>query len=69
MGVDQNMIDSVIQKIRNITFKPEVGKTYNVKVIKILILELLLNLFQEKVLLHVSEIDWKRVEKVEDYLI
>ena len=35
LGTDQNMIDSVIQKIEDITFKPEVGKTYNVKVIKI----------------------------------
>ena len=36
LGTDQNMIDSVIQKIEDITFKPEVGSIYNVKVINIL---------------------------------
>ena len=69
LGTDQNMIDSVIQKIQDITFKPEVGKTYNVKVIKILDFGAVVEFRPGKeVLLHVSEIDWKRVEKVEDYL-
>ena len=69
LGTDQNMIDSVIQKIEDITFKPEVGKTYNVKVIKILDFGAVVEFRPGKeVLLHVSEIDWKRVEKVEDYL-
>ena len=69
LGTDQNMIDSVIQKIKDITFKPEVGKTYNVKVIKILDFGAVVEFRPSKeVLLHVSEIDWKRVEKVEDYL-
>ena len=69
LGTDQNMIDSVTQKIEDITFKPEVGKTYNVKVIKILDFGAVVEFRPSKeVLLHVSEIDWKRVEKVEDYL-
>ena len=69
LGTNQNMIDSVIQKIDDITFKPEVGKTYNVKVIKILDFGAVVEFRPGKeVLLHVSEIDWKRVEKVEDYL-
>jgi polyribonucleotide nucleotidyltransferase len=69
LGTDQNMIDSVIQKIEDITFKPELGKTYNVKVIKILDFGAVVEFRPSKeVLLHVSEIDWKRVEKVEDYL-
>ena len=69
LGTDQNMIDSVIQKIEDITFKPELGKTYNVKVIKILDFGAVVEFRPGKeVLLHVSEIDWKRVEKVEDYL-
>ena len=69
LGTDQNMIDSVIQKIEDITFKPEVGNTYNVKVIKILDFGAVVEFRPGKeVLLHVSEIDWKRVEKVEDYL-
>ncbi len=69
LGTDQSMIDSVIQKIEDITFKPEVGNTYNVKVIKILDFGAVVEFRPGKeVLLHVSEIDWKRVEKVEDYL-
>ena len=69
LGTDQNMIDSVIQKIEDITFKPEVGRTYNVKVIKILDFGAVVEFRPGKeVLLHVSEIDWKRVEKVGDYL-
>ena len=69
LGTDQNMIDSVIQKIEDITFKPEVGKTYNVKVIKILDFGAVVEFRPSKeILLHVSEIDWKRIEKVEDYL-
>ena len=69
LGTDQNMIDSVIQKIEDITFKPELGKTYNVKVIKILDFGAVVEFRPSKeVLLHVSEIDWKRIEKVEDYL-
>ena len=69
LGTDQNMIDSVIQKIEDITFKPEVGSIYNVKVIKILDFGAVVEFRPGKeVLLHVSEIDWKRVEKVGDYL-
>ena len=69
LGTDQNMIDSVIQKIEDITFKPEVGRTYNVKVIKILDFGAVVEFRPGKeVLLHVSGIDWKRVEKVGDYL-
>ena len=69
LGTDQNMIDSVIQKIEDITFKPEAGNTYNVKVIKILDFGAVVEFRPGKeVLLHVSEIDWKRVERVEDYL-
>ena len=36
LGTDQEMIDTVIQKIDDITFKPEYGKEYDVKVVKIL---------------------------------
>ena len=69
LGTDQNMIDSVIQKIEDITFKPEVGSIYNVKVVKILDFGAVVEFRPGKeVLLHVSEIDWKRVEKVGDYL-
>ena len=36
LGVNQEKIDDAIERINNITFKPEVGKIYTVKVIKIL---------------------------------
>ena len=67
MGTDQQMIDSVIQKIEDITFSPVVGETYNVKVVKILDFGAVVEFRPGKeVLLHISEIAWERVEKVED---
>ena len=69
LGTDQEMIDSVIKKIDDITFKPKVGETYNVKVVKILDFGAVVEFRPGKeVLLHVSEIAWERVEKVEEYL-
>ena len=69
MGTDQQMIDSVIQKIEDITFSPVVGETYNVKVVKILDFGAVVEFRPGKeVLLHISEIAWERVEKVEKYL-
>ena len=69
MGTNQEMIDSVIQKIEDITFSPVVGETYNVKVVKILDFGAVVEFRPGKeVLLHISEIAWQRVEKVEDYL-
>ena len=40
LGTDQEGIDSVLAKIDSLLFKPEKGNTYNVKVIKLLDLEL-----------------------------
>ena len=69
MGTDQQMIDSVIQKIEDISFSPVVGETYNVNVVKILDFGAVVEFRPGKeVLLHISEIAWERVEKVEDYL-
>ena len=69
LGTDQEMIDTVIQKIDDITFKPEYGKEYDVKVVKILEFGAVVEFRPGKeVLLHVSEIAWERVEKVEKYL-
>ena len=67
LGVDQNKIDSAIRKIDNITFKPEVGKIYNVKVIKILDFGAVVEFVPgNEVLLHISEISWNRIDKVTD---
>ena len=69
LGTDQDMIDTVIQKIDDITFKPKPGETYNVKVVKILDFGAVVEFRPGKeVLLHISEIAWERVEKVEEYL-
>jgi len=68
-GTNQAKIDKVIEKINAITFKPEIGKTYKVKVIKILdfgpVVEYLDALGNE-VLVHISELAWERTNKVED---
>ncbi len=68
-GTDQAKIDEVIAKIKSITFKPEVGKTYKVKVVKILdfgpVVEYL-NAPGNEVLVHISELAWERTDKVTD---
>jgi len=69
LGVNQDKIDQAIEKIKNITFKPEAGKTYNVSVIKILDFGAVVEFVPgNEVLLHISEISWERTNKVEDVL-
>lgn len=61
--------DKVIEKIRRIASVPEVGEIYKGKVKNIqtfgAFVEILPN---QDGLLHISEIDWKRLERVEDVL-
>ena len=56
-------------KIKSITFKPQLGEAYDVKVIKLLdfgaVVEYLAAPGNE-VLLHVSELAWERTENVTD---
>lgn len=67
LGVNQDKIDSAIRRIDNITFKPEQGKVYNVKVIKILDFGAVVEFVPgNEVLLHISEISWDRIDKVTD---
>ena len=69
LGVDQEKIDAAIAKIKNICFKPEFGKTYNVEVVKILDFGAVVEFVPGKeVLLHVSEIAWSRTENAGDVL-
>lgn len=69
LGVDQEGMDRVLQSISNTTFVPVVGETYAVKVVKMLDFGAVVEFVPGKeTLLHVSELDWKRVEKVEDVL-
>ncbi len=69
LGTDQDGIDAVLAKIDSITFKPEVGSVYEVKVIKILDFGAVVEYVEapgNEVLLHVSELAWKRTENVTD---
>ncbi len=69
LGTDQEGIDKVLAKIDSITFKPEVGSIYEVKVIKILDFGAVVEYMEapgNEVLLHVSEMAWERTEKVTD---
>lgn len=69
LGTSQEGIDAVLAKIASISFKPEVGSVYEVKVIKILDFGAVVE-YQEapgnEVLLHVSELAWERTENVTD---
>ena len=71
LGTNQEGIDTVLKHLKSITFKPEVGQVYQVKVIKILefgaVVSYLENPTNES-LLHISEIAWERTNKVEDVL-
>jgi polyribonucleotide nucleotidyltransferase len=69
LGTSQEGIDAVLAKIDAITFKPEKGATYQVKVIKILDFGAVVEYEQapgNEVLLHVSELAWERTENVTD---
>ncbi len=69
LGTDQDGIDAVLAKIDSITFKPDVGSVYEVKVIKILDFGAVVEYVEapgNEVLLHVSELAWERTENVTD---
>jgi polyribonucleotide nucleotidyltransferase len=69
LGTDQNGIDAVLAKIDSITFKPKVGNTYSVKVIKMLDFGAVVEYIDapgNETLLHISELAWERTEKVSD---
>ena len=69
LGTDQEGIDKVLAKIDSLTFKPEVGSVYEVKVIKILDFGAVVEYAEapgNEVLLHVSELAWERTDKVTD---
>jgi len=69
LGTDPAGIEAVLAKIQSITFKPQMGEAYDVKVIKMLdfgaVVEYLAAPGNE-VLLHVSELAWERTENVSD---
>ncbi|MDG2108469.1 MAG: polyribonucleotide nucleotidyltransferase [Flavobacteriaceae bacterium] len=69
LGTSPDGIAMVEGKIDSITFKPKVGNTYEVKVIKMLDFGAVVEYIEapgNEVLLHVSELAWERTENVSD---
>lgn len=66
-GVDQAMIDDAVAKIKQIAFVPEVGSTYKAKVVSIKPFGAFVEISKGvEGLVHISELEWRRIEKVED---
>jgi polyribonucleotide nucleotidyltransferase len=66
---DNASVQKAIDIIKSLTMTPEVGETYKAKVTRIEPYGAFLEFAPGKDgLLHVSEIDWQRVEAVEDYM-
>lgn len=69
LGTSPEGIQAVLNKIDSIIFKPQVGETYSVKVIKLLDFGAVVEYMDapgNEVLLHVSELAWERTENVTD---
>ena len=68
-GNDKDAMDKALNWINGITAVPEVGTVYHGKIVSILEFGAFVEILPGKEgLLHVSEIDWKKTEKVEDVL-
>ncbi len=68
-GENKEGMDAALNWIKGIVTVPEVGQVYNGKVVSILEFGAFVQILPGKEgLLHISEIDWKKVEKVEDVL-
>jgi polyribonucleotide nucleotidyltransferase len=66
---DNVSVQKAIDIIKSLTMTPEVGETYKAKVTRVEPYGAFLEFAPGKDgLLHVSEIDWNRVESVEDYM-
>ncbi|WP_286967982.1 polyribonucleotide nucleotidyltransferase [Flavobacterium sp. UBA4854] len=69
LGTNPDGIKAVLAKIDSLTFKPQVGEAYEVKVIKMLDFGAVVEYAAapgNEVLLHVSELAWERTENVAD---
>ncbi|QLE01851.1 polyribonucleotide nucleotidyltransferase [Galbibacter sp. BG1] len=69
LGVGSEGIEAVLAKIDSITFKPEKGEVYEVKVIKMLDFGAVVEYTEapgNEVLLHISELAWERTDNVTD---
>ncbi|MBK8043880.1 MAG: polyribonucleotide nucleotidyltransferase [Haliscomenobacter sp.] len=65
---DKAAIDAALDRIRRITFTPEVGDVYRAVVKSVMPYGVFVEFNGKSGLLHVSEISHSRVENVEDYL-
>lgn len=64
-GTDREKINEAVRRINEITFVPVVGEIYKGKVVKIMDFGAFVQLAKgTEGLLHISEIDWKRLDKV-----
>ena len=69
LGTEQEGIDNAIKKIKSIAFVPEVGEIYKGKVKSIMPYGAFVGISDNTDgLVHISELKWERVEKVEDVL-
>ena len=69
LGTNQEGIDNAIDKIKSIAFVPEVGAVYKGKVKSIMPYGAFVGISENTDgLVHISELSWERVEKVEDIL-
>ena len=69
LGTNQEKIDLAVEKIRSIAFVPEIDKIYTGKVKSIMPYGAFVEISSNTDgLLHISELAWERVEKVEDIL-
>ncbi len=68
-GENKESMDKALEWINGIIAVPEVGATYPGKVVSILEFGAFVEILPGKEgLLHISEIDWKKIDKVEDVL-
>jgi len=66
-GEDKEGMDAALEMIKLITTVPEVGEVYTGKVISVLEFGAFVEILPGKEgLLHISELDWKKTDKVED---
>ena len=66
-GVDKSAIDGALQRIKEIVAVPEIGETYHGKIKSIVPFGAFVEILPGKeALLHISEIEWKRFETMEE---
>jgi polyribonucleotide nucleotidyltransferase len=68
-STSQDAVAEVVEIIRNMTREPEIGEEFDAKVVKVVDFGAFVEIFPGKEgLVHVSELEWHRVDKVTDVL-